>query len=693
MAVMFALALSLAIATTPKEITLTPATCHITSDARVKKGVYTLDDSGNGAVQIDADGVTVDFQGSTLQSSKAQTGKLEDFKGLGLTVMGHKDVTVKNAVIHGYQFNIKAYGCQGLKLVNCEVGMCKSQRMLVGDSPRNDWVWLRNLDSWRDYGGAVWLEKCTGAFVKRVVANQCQNGLFLVGTNKSTVVDCDFGYESGWGISLWEACDNLLCWNHIDFVDRPWGGWWGADSSGIVLCTNSNRNVWAYNSFTHGGDGLFLATLNGGWDGQGKLHEEGTCDYNEFAYDDGSWSPSNAFEATFSTGNVFYKDWCDDSTYGFWLGFSKKNLLLDNEINGSHADAIATEHGPYNCYIGNDIERTGGVAIHIWAGAEEKSKQSPSIGNVIVGNRIVKAAAAYGLENSTDTFFDRNVVQDAPIPTNFQSAAAPAQPIPEYHVSRLKEIMALKPAGWRFYRDTDLPKGIDWLAPTAYGMRDYRGMVVPWMMKDARTLRLLFHPEKVKSMELPEWLSMKPGATPTERLVVAKPSNKPYGEYRDFAISVVGKDGRRQTISGHVLDLTWHLRWFLWFTQDHNAYKDTAGWDKLFAGPAVREEDVRDLPPVSYGSPAPGLPSSYYALVATTKIKFEAGTYRFDTVSDDGIQLYVDGKKVIDNWTHHGATGDTGDVKLDAGIHEILFHYCQEDGAAALSVHWTRIVE
>jgi parallel beta-helix repeat protein len=685
---MFTLPLALATAASLKEIALTPATSHITTSVCVKKGVYTLDDRGNGALQIDADGVTVDFQGSTLQSSKASTGRLEDFTGLGLTVMGHSHVTVKNAVIHGFRFNVKAYACCGLRLLNCKLGMSRSQRMLTGDAPNNCWVWLRNLDCWRDYGGAVWLENCTGALVKGVIANQCQNGLFLVGTNKSIVADCDFSYESGWGISLWGSSDNLLCWNHADFVDRPFGSGWGADSSGIVLCNNSNRNVWAYNSFTHGGDGLFLATTNGGWDDKGKLHEEGTCDYNEFAYDDGSWSPSNAFEATFSIGNVFYRDWCDESSYGFWLGFERKNLLLENEINGSHLDAIATEHGPGNLYIRNDIERTRGTAIHLWAGKEERSKQSPSADNVVFGNRIVKAGRAYNLDNSTGTYLSDPVVKDAPVPDGVQQSTGPAPAVPGYHVSRLKEIMALRPAGWRFYRDTDLPKGWQWLAPSEYGMRDYRGMIVPWMMKDARTLRLLLRPNVVKSITLPEWMDMKPGDNPDERYVVAKAQNLPYAEYRNFSIPVIAKDGRHQTITGHVLDVRWNARWFKWFRSSPDAYKDAARWSALFAGPALREETLSEL---TYRSPEPGLPGDHYALVATTKLKLSTGTYRFDSISDDGIQVYVDGKAVIDDWTHHTATGDTGNVKLTAGIHEIVVHYCQEDGDAALSLGWTRV--
>ena len=35
------------------------------------------------------------------------------------------------------------------------------------------------------------------------------------------------------------------------------------------------------------------------------------------------------------------------------------------------------------------------------------------------------------------------------------------------------------------------------------------------------------------------------------------------------------------------------------------------------------------------------------------------GTYRFSTVSDDGIRLWVNGQQVINNWTDHAATTNT----------------------------------
>lgn len=690
-AVSIVIALACAQVFAAKPIALTAQTAHIRASVRVNPGVYTLGDKdGKGAVQIEADGVTVDFQGATLQSPATPGGKQETYEGVGISVNGHKNVTIRNAIVHGFQYNVKALNCSALKIEDCALGWSRSQKVMDGGAVNYIWLVIRDLNAWKSYGAGAWLEGCTSSTVKGMRANQCQNGLMLVNSNRNRVIGCDFSYTSGWGLAMWNASDNLICWNQADFVNRPWGGGWGGDSSGFTLASDCNRNVIAYNSFTHGGDGYFLATENVGYDAQGKYFTKGACNENVVAFNDGSWSPHNAFESTFAIDNVYYHNWANESDYGFWLGYSTKNIVRDNQIVGSHGDGIATEHGADNWYVNNVIDRSGGAAIHLWAGTGERSAQTPSTRNHIVGNKINKARAAFDLANSPGNFASGNVVRAAPIPEGLGLVPGPKPPA-VYRVPRMAEIMALKPKGFALYRDTDGPKGFDWLAATSYGMRDYRGMIVPWMMQDAKTLRMLVSPKRVKSIVLPDWMTMKPGTAPNERFATIKAGTKATGEYRPFKIVVTGKRGEKQAIAGRLLDADWQVKWFKWFRNDPDAYADTAAWEALFAEKPIKEEILPALPSVpGYGAPSAGLPTAYFALVATTHIKLDAGTYRFDTLSDDGIRVLVDGKPVVDNWTHHGGTNDTGSVALTAGVHEIEVRYCQENGAAALAVTWRR---
>src|SRR5438552_2089447 len=57
-------------------------------------------------------------------------------------------------------------------------------------------------------------------------------------------------------------------------------------------------------------------------------------------------------------------------------------------------------------------------------------------------------------------------------------------------------------------------------------------------------------------------------------------------------------------------------------------------------------------------------------------IKIEtAGKYTFSTESDDGSQLFIDGKKVVDNGGVHASQEVSGSVELTAGNHEIRIEY------------------
>ena len=67
-----------------------------------------------------------------------------------------------------------------------------------------------------------------------------------------------------------------------------------------------------------------------------------------------------------------------------------------------------------------------------------------------------------------------------------------------------------------------------------------------------------------------------------------------------------------------------------------------------------------------------------------------SGPVTFHTVSDDGVRLWVDGKPLIDNWTGHGATEDTGTVTLTAGKPvDIRLEWFQGAGGATIQLLWS----
>ena len=64
-------------------------------------------------------------------------------------------------------------------------------------------------------------------------------------------------------------------------------------------------------------------------------------------------------------------------------------------------------------------------------------------------------------------------------------------------------------------------------------------------------------------------------------------------------------------------------------------------------------------------------------------------TYTFSTSSDDGIRLWVNGIQIINNWTNHGATTDTGNITLIAGVkYSLVLEYYENSGNAVSKLSW-----
>jgi len=101
----------------------------------------------------------------------------------------------------------------------------------------------------------------------------------------------------------------------------------GQDSAGILIYEQSNKNTFAYNSVTHGGDGFFL------WAGQSTMDTaKGGCNDNVVYGNDFSHAPTNGIEATFSR-NHFVNNLLRECWHGFWTGYSYDTLMSGNLSN------------------------------------------------------------------------------------------------------------------------------------------------------------------------------------------------------------------------------------------------------------------------------------------------------------------------------------------------------------------------
>ena len=64
------------------------------------------------------------------------------------------------------------------------------------------------------------------------------------------------------------------------------------------------------------------------------------------------------------------------------------------------------------------------------------------------------------------------------------------------------------------------------------------------------------------------------------------------------------------------------------------------------------------------------------------------GTYEFQTSSDDGSRLFIDGFPVVDNDGLHGRQVAKGEIPLELGFHEIRLDYFERGGQQSLDVKW-----
>ena len=137
--------------------------------------------------------------------------------------------------------------------------------------------------------------------------------------------------------------------NRVDYNVRGYShGFYrrGQDSADLLMYEQSSRNVVAYNSMTHGGDGLFL------WAGQSTMDTgEGGANDNLFYGNDFSFAPTNGMEATFSR-NVFVANRVEGSDHGLWGGYSFDSRVVGNDFIGNRI-GIAIEHGQKNEILAN----------------------------------------------------------------------------------------------------------------------------------------------------------------------------------------------------------------------------------------------------------------------------------------------------------------------------------------------------
>jgi parallel beta-helix repeat protein len=641
-------------------------------------------------LRVVADGVTLDLSGAVLRGAEAGTAP-DQYRGIGILVEGRKNVTIRGGRLWGFRCAILVKDCENVVLEGIDVSGNFRQRLRSTPEKEysGDWLWPHENDAqqWRkNYGAGICLESCRKCVVRECVGRKQQNGLILDRCEEMRVYDNDFSFNSGWGIALWRSSRNTLSRNSCDWCVRGYShGVYarGQDSAGILVFEQCQRNTFSRNSATHGGDGFFLYAGNETL----KRTGQGGCNDNLVYRNDFSHAVANAIEATFSKGNSFRHNVCNDSNYGIWAGYSYDNEIFENLIRFNSIAGIAIEHGTRILIQRNRFERNA-RGIWLWWDNDEdllKSKfgqAHPCLSKtyLIVHNRFrgdnvaiyLRQTTDYALTSAPEYSKDENSYAHvgAQLDADEESTAGEAKGVRPQR----RNLIAKGPGKHDAFLPGGHPRGRKHILVDEWGPLDpnefavFPRHVVGWGTCAFHVLG----PDPAYEVEgLPEGLLVEK----KERTFRVRGGAAGVTEFG----CRVRAGGKTFPLTGLLLNAQWRIRHWTW-TKDPREHP--GAWKQ--GAPLVDRTSDRLDYTWAMGAPAGGVPADRFATRAETRMKLPAGRYEIRTVSDDGVRVLIDGRTVQEDWTWHGPKENKSTVELKGGDHTIVVEHFEIDGYAVL---------
>jgi hypothetical protein len=86
-----------------------------------------------------------------------------------------------------------------------------------------------------------------------------------------------------------------------------------------------------------------------------------------------------------------------------------------------------------------------------------------------------------------------------------------------------------------------------------------------------------------------------------------------------------------------------------------------------------------------------GLGPDDFCVRWTGQVKADkTGTHTFFTETDDGVRLWVNGTKLVDQWVDQGTTEFKGEINLEAGkTYDLVMEYYENNGDAVAKLFWS----
>jgi parallel beta-helix repeat protein len=687
----------------------------ITKSARVTPRTYRLAASSSpdsAVITVRGDNITVDFAGASMEGTPIDANP-DSAIGVAIRVDGGRNVRILNARIRGYKFGIIARGTRGLSLIDNDLSYNWKPRLysVIEHESLVDWLSFHHneKDEWLRYGAGAYLSDVEAGEIRGNTVTQGMNGLMLVRTNGLRIWNNNFSFNSGLGIGLYRSSGNTIMHNRVDYDVRGFSEPFyrrGQDAADLLMYEQSDKNIVAFNSMTHGGDGVFL------WAGQSTMDTgEGGANDNLFYMNDFSFAPANGIEATFSR-NAFIRNYVQGCEYGMWGGYSFSSRIVGNRFLDNRT-GIAIEHGQDNIIVANTFVEDS-TAIRVWADSIEpsdwgypKHRDTRSKGYRIDGNLFRRARVGLRAANTSASIVSNN---------RFMEVDSPAVLRDTTGYSSIDNTIADDAAPWprRFLRpplelvDSVLPllggftparpdTSLAGLPRSAiivdeWGPYDYRSPKL-WPVDSAREL-----PLRLRVLGPPgRWhlgpsrgiasLSADSGRIGDTISLTPKPDS--LGDWiltlEYTGTSTISPRGiERPPGATHPFQyvhfeppIDWTARFYKWTDSTSDPRKNDNAFQSLTGSPPILSAHLPRLDYEGYRA-IPGLPRENFALEATGSVDLAPGEYTLRTISDDGIRVWVDSTLVIDNWKPHESALDF--APLTGGHHDIRVQYYQGDG-------------
>ncbi len=91
------------------------------------------------------------------------------------------------------------------------------------------------------------------------------------------------------------------------------------------------------------------------------------------------------------------------------------------------------------------------------------------------------------------------------------------------------------------------------------------------------------------------------------------------------------------------------------------------------------------------GSPDASMGADTFSVRWMGQVKAQyTETYTFYTYSDDGVRLWVNGQQLVNNWTDHSPTENSGTIALTAGVkYDVVMEFYENGGGAIARLSWS----